>query len=78
MILKSEEPFYTREELGIKPNTVPLLTLVEESILLKSKPTQIRITKREQKFQRTLTDISQLGGLLGYKLYVFSWSTNKC
>ena len=77
VIFKSKEPYYTQEELGIKPNTVRLLTHVEESILLESTPTQIRITKREQVFQRTLTDISMLGDLLGYKLYVFSWSGKK-
>ena len=78
VIFISAEPFFSRERSGAKPNTERILSFGEYEWLLKheQKITKIRIEKFEmadEYFRRELTDISDVGTLLGNKIVVFSW-----
>jgi len=78
VIFHSVEPFYSREKSGVKPNTERIMSFEEYVWLLKHEPkiTKIRIERFEMAddyFQRELTDISDVGTLLGNKIVVFSW-----
>ena len=78
IILRSEEPFFSREKRGAKPNTERIMSIEEHEWLVKHKPeiTRIRIERFEQSndnFERELTDISDIGVILGSKLVVLSW-----
>ena len=78
VIFRSKEPFYSREKSGVKPNTERIMSYEEYEWLLKHEPkiTKIRIEKFEMSdeyFQCELTDISDVGTLLGNKIVVFSW-----
>ena len=78
VIFISVEPFYSREKSGAKPNTERIMSYEEHEWLLKHEPkiTRIRIERFEMSddyFQRELTDISEIGELLGSKIVIFSW-----
>ena len=89
VIFKSAEPFYSKEKSGAKANTERILSYEEWDWLLnKEEPkiTKIRIESSNMKktsdvadeyFQRDLTDISEIGELLGSKIVVFSWKHKK-
>ena len=81
LILKSKEPYYTKERAGYKSHTVRLLTKDEETWLksVAEEITHIRIvdnTNEEEYFEREITDTSKLGEGLGFVLYSLSWMHN--
>jgi len=81
---KSEGWCYAKEFNGRKPNTVRLLTPEERTHvelwysqhLSEGKPLFIRVINKDyewENFERRLTDISCIGQILGYFVYIFSW-----
>ena len=78
VVFNSIPKFYKREESGEKTNTERVLSSSEVECLSKhpKKITHIRIENSNDpniSFKRELTDISQIGELLGHKIAVFSW-----
>ena len=78
VILRSTEPYYSREKSGAKPNTERLMSTEEIEWLLEHEPkiTRIRIewvATPNEYFDRELTDILIVSELLGFKLVVLSW-----
>ena len=78
VIFISVEPFFSREKSGAKPNTERIMSFEEYDWLLKHEPkiTRIRIERFEmgdEYFENELTDISDIGTLLGNKMIVLSW-----
>ena len=77
VIFRSEPSMYEVEENGKKPNTVRILDFCETSQVIENwdKLTHIRIEERghNRSFTRELTDITDIGELLGKNMFVFSW-----
>ena len=77
---KSKSVFYAKERAGKKPNTVRLLSGAQAHDLevwrVEQRVMKIAIHCKEypwEYFERRLIDITRLGEILGYHLYVFSW-----
>ena len=77
VIFRSYPSMYEVEESGVKPNTVRILDFCETSQVIENwdKLTHIRIEEvgHDRSFTRELTDITELGELLGKDVFVFSW-----
>ncbi len=77
VIFRSTPSMYVKEESGVKPNTVRILDFCEVCTLLrtKGKIEYIRIEESgtERSFTRELTDITDMGEILGKSIFVFSW-----
>lgn len=81
VIFKSEETFFHREKMGLKPNTFRILTREEEILLTTNKPSikKIGIEKIGAKirateiFIRDITDICPVGELGEHRMVVISW-----
>ena len=83
VVFKSEPEFYARERCGNKPNTVRLIPRNEvgdrigfaDDCMEVGEPATIRILNAEtgEGFFRRITDISQVGSLVGSDLWCISW-----
>ncbi len=80
VIFRSYPSMYEKEESGKKPNTVRILDSYEASQVFENweKLKYIRIMEegrhtRSRSFTRELTDITEVGELLGKEVFVFSW-----
>ncbi len=77
IIFRSTPAMYKKEESGVKPNTVRILDSCEVSQMIEKweELKYIRIEERghDRSFTRELTDITEVGELLGKKIFVFSW-----
>ena len=77
VIFRSEPSMYEKEERGVKPNTVRILDFCEVSQVIENweELKYIRIEERghNRSFTRKLTDITDIGELLGKNMFVFSW-----
>ena len=76
---KSAPEMFVREKSGKKNNTVRLLSKAENDMVLWTKINEIEITDSEngEIIRRTVTDITQVGGIAGFHLIVFSWITER-
>lgn len=74
---KSDAKSYPVEESGAKQNTVRFLQGYEVVELDHALLDYIRIThvdtSLQRSFTRRLTDVMQIGKLLGGEMYIFSW-----
>ena len=77
---KSDGYWYAKEKSGKKPNTVRLLDPLQRSQVEQwfstNDPAYIRIVNKDyewESFERILTDVSCVGQIAGYFVYVFSW-----
>ena len=72
---KSASEMFVREKSGKKNNTVRLLSEAEHNMVLWTKINEIEMTDSEngEIIRRTVTDITQVGGIEGFRLVVFSW-----
>ncbi|MHC1571875.1 MAG: hypothetical protein ACXQTL_03905 [Methanosarcinales archaeon] len=77
VIFQSMPSMYEKEESGVKPNTVRILDFCEVSQVIENwkELTYIRIEEvgHDRSFTRELTDITEVGELLGKEVFVFSW-----
>jgi len=83
VIFRSTPEFYARERCGNKPNTVRMLSRGESAGRLgfadacmeagESATIEIIGTEGEPPFFRRITDISQIGSLVGSDLWCISW-----
>ena len=77
IIFKSAPDFFQKEQKGIKPNTVRILSELEEEELYKAKDQlkTIRIISTEtgDNFERGITDITPAVLSKGCRVFVISW-----
>lgn len=81
IFVKSEGHFFRLEKSGKKPNTVRIMGYEEytKTVNVEAPINKIHITKKclendpQDSFERTLTDISHVGEVLGQVMMVFSW-----
>jgi len=77
VIFRSYPSMYEKEESGVKPNTVRILDFCEISQVIENwkelKYIRIEEVGHDRSFTRELTDITEVGELLGKSVYVFSW-----
>lgn len=81
IFFKSESDFFRLEKMGKKSNTVRILGYEEytKAVNVKAPINRIHITNKYMRdtepdsFERTLTDISHVGEVLGQIMMVFSW-----
>lgn len=81
IFFKSEGNFFRLEKMGKKSNTVRIMGYEEytKTVNAAASITTIHITKRciennlQDSFERTLTNISYVGEVLGQVMMVFSW-----
>ena len=76
---KSMLEMYDVEVSGDKNNTVRILTQEEYTQFCSLEPKEIVITDLEavQSFTRTITNVTHIGGLLGFHVIDFSWAREK-
>ena len=78
---KSDAKSYPVEESGAKQNTVRFLQGWEIVEINLAELDYIRIThvdsSLQREFTRRLTNIMQIGKMLGGEMYVFSWRDNE-
>ena len=81
VVFKSVPEMFVVERIGNKPNTVRILDRSDDRIgfarecLIMGEPASIEIVQTTDGacFFRRLTDISQVGSLLGKDIWVLSW-----
>ena len=77
VIFRSYPSMYEKEESGVKPNTVRILDFCEISQVIENwkelKYIRIEEVGHDRSFTRELTDITEVGELLGKEVFVFSW-----
>ena len=76
---KSAPEMFVKEKSGKKNNTARLLSEAEHDMVLWTKINEIEITDSEngEIIRRTVTDITQVSKILGFRLVVFSWTTER-
>lgn len=77
VLFHSNPEFYNKERSGLKRNTVRLIGPADD--FPQDKLTHIRISNKDSSdfFTRKISDISEVGELLGKKVFVFSWDSDK-
>ena len=72
---ESPPEMYVKEESGDKSNTVRALDSYEYNIIQWAEIDEIQIenTETQENFRRKVTDMTQIGGVIGIHLVVFSW-----
>ena len=75
LYFNSTHEMYDVEVSYDKSNTVRILTQEEYTLLCSLEPEEIVITEQEtaQSFIRTISNITHIGGLLGFHVVAFSW-----
>ena len=74
--------YYKKEQNGIKPNTVRIISKKEDSLIQASKITAIEIINVDtgEKFQRIISDITYFVYYDYHEIiiYIFSWQKRGC
>lgn len=72
---KSDGPMYVKEQIGIKCNTVRVLSENERNLILWKDIDRIHMDHRESsaRFEREIPDITFVGKFLGSYIAIFSW-----
>jgi len=72
---ESAPEMYIKEKSGDKSNTVRALNSNEYNIIQWAEIDEIQIenTETQENFRRKVTDVTQVGGIVGFHLVVLSW-----
>ena len=76
---KSDGPMYVKEQIGVKCNTVRLLSENERNLILWNDIDRIHMDHRQSsaRFEREISDITFAGKFLGSYITIFSWLNDR-